>query len=112
MRGRAAEAAMIDQEGSGQAQERFYRQERDLPAAVNGTARPERPELLARLADRHVQVISEVSHAARLLPKGSLEESQHTYANRSGQPETALCGCQTPSGCGSYRDFQAGKLCL
>jgi hypothetical protein len=68
MRGGPAEVTVIDQEGGGQAQQRFGRQERHLPAAVGRTARGQRPELLPCLADRQVQVISQLSHAWRLQP--------------------------------------------
>jgi hypothetical protein len=60
--------AMINQERRGQAQQRLGRQERHLPAAAGRTARGQRPELLPCLADRQVQVISQVSHAWRLQP--------------------------------------------
>jgi hypothetical protein len=52
VRGAAAEAPVIDQKRRGKAEQSLDRQERDLPAARDGTARHERPELLSRLADR------------------------------------------------------------
>ena len=64
----AAEVPVIDQERRGQAQQRLGRQERHLPAAAGRTAPGQRPELLPCLADRQVQVISQVSHVGRLQP--------------------------------------------
>lgn len=59
---------VIDDERGGQAEQCFYRQERDLPAAGDRPARQQRPELLPRLAGCQLKVIREVSHAVRLLP--------------------------------------------
>jgi len=79
VRGGAAEAPVIDRERGGQAQRRLGQQERDLPAALDRAPGQERPELPARLASRQLQVIREVSHAARLLPAGPPEEA-HPHA--------------------------------
>jgi hypothetical protein len=68
MRGAPTEVPVIDQERRGQAQQRLGRQERHLPAAAGRPAQGQRPELLPRLADRQVQVISQVSHVRRLQP--------------------------------------------
>ena len=67
MRGAPTEVPVIDQERRGQAQQRLRRQERHLPA-MGRTTQGQRPELLPRLADRQVQVISQVSHVRRLQP--------------------------------------------
>ena len=68
MRRASAEVAVIDQERRRQAQQRFDRQERHLPAAVRRAARGHCPELLPCLADRQIKVISQLSHAWRLQP--------------------------------------------
>ena len=68
MRSAPTELAVIDQKRRSQAQQRLGRQERHLPAAAGRTAQGQRPELVARLADRQVQVISQVSHIRRLQP--------------------------------------------
>jgi hypothetical protein len=68
---RTRHPAAVDQERGRKTQQRLGWQERHLPATLNGAAREKRPELLARLADRQLQVTSEVSHAARLLPARS-----------------------------------------
>ena len=68
VRGTAAKVPVVHHEGCGQAQQRLYRQERHLPAALNWAAHQKHPELLAGLADRQVQVISQVSHAVTVLP--------------------------------------------
>ena len=60
--------AMVNHERGGQAEQRFDRQERDLPARRDRTARQQRPDLLARLAVRQLQITGEVSHPVRLLP--------------------------------------------
>src|ERR1700730_7137348 len=51
VRGGAAEAPVIDKKRCGETEQSLDRQERDLPAARDWTAREERPELLSRLAD-------------------------------------------------------------
>src|ERR1700678_152523 len=60
-----------------------------LDTASQRTAEPDRPELLARLANPQVQVVSKVSHAARLLPARASEESLLTSADR---PQHAASG--------------------
>jgi hypothetical protein len=64
----AAELAMVNQEGRGQAQQRLRRQEGALPADSHGTPRQQLPELLPSLASRQLQVIRKGGHALRLLP--------------------------------------------
>jgi len=83
VRGGAAEAPVIDHERCGQAQQRLDRQERDLPATWDQTAAQQHPELLPRLADRQLQVIREVGHAARLLPACPLRRAHTAPACRA-----------------------------
>ncbi len=68
MRGRAAEAAVIDQERHGQTEQGLDREEYSLPAGGDGAPEFELAELAACLADRQIQIASKFSHTVRLLP--------------------------------------------
>lgn len=52
MCGTPAIVPVIHQERRGKAEQRLYRQERDLPATLDRTPRQKRPELITALADR------------------------------------------------------------
>jgi hypothetical protein len=68
MGGRAAEAAVVDLERGGQAEQGLDGEEDSLPARRDRCPAFELAKLLARLADCQVQVVSKLSHATRLLP--------------------------------------------
>ena len=68
MCGTAAVMPMIHQKRSCKAEQRLDGQERHLPDTLDRTARQKRAELITGLADCQVQVISQVSHAVRVLP--------------------------------------------
>jgi len=74
---RATEVPVIYHEGCRETQQRLDRNERYLPATLNPTARRQHPELLACLANRQVQVISELSHTGRLLPRSRARNGRH-----------------------------------
>jgi hypothetical protein len=63
---------MVHHEGCGQEKQRLDRQERHLSSALNRAARQERLELLAGLADRQLQIISQVSPAVAVRLPGPL----------------------------------------
>ena len=71
VRGRATEAAVVDAESYSQAEQGLDGEEYGLPAGGNGTTAFELAELLARLADSQIQVISKLGHIARLLRRYS-----------------------------------------
>lgn len=63
----AAEAAVVDQERSSQAQKRLDRQERYLPTRRDRRAPLELAKFLPRPAGGQIQEIGKLSHIARLL---------------------------------------------
>jgi hypothetical protein len=67
MRGRAAEATVVDQERHSQAEQGLDGEEYGLPAGGDGVPEFELAELLACLADRQIQIVSKIGHTARLL---------------------------------------------
>ena len=67
VRGGTAEAPVVDQERSGQAQQRLDWQEYDLPTRRDRGPPPELAKLLPSLTSGQVQEIGELSHTARLL---------------------------------------------
>ena len=74
VRGRATEAAVVDLERDGQAEQGLDGEEDGLPAGGDGASEFELAELLACLADRQVQVVSKFGHMRRLLPARSSHE--------------------------------------
>jgi hypothetical protein len=70
---------VIHQERCREAQKRLHRHERYLPAALDWAARSKCPELIACLGNCQFQVISEVSHTARLLLSDRVRKRSHYY---------------------------------
>src|SRR6266568_6895841 len=67
VRGRAAEAAVADQERDGQAEQRLDGEEYGLPAGGDGAPEFELAELAACLTYRQIQIVNEFGHMRRLL---------------------------------------------
>jgi len=89
--GTATIVPVVNQERGGQAQQRLDRQERHLPAARDRAPCQQRPELLTCLADRQVEVVSQVSHGARLsLPR----QPRRLHRKRSRQNRMFVSGAQ------------------
>ena len=71
------------QERDGQAEQSLDGEEDGLPTGGDGAPEFELAELLARLANRQIQIVSKLSHMRRLLPAYSSNEAAPARDGRS-----------------------------